>query len=278
MRNKKTKTREGVSILFQIFTAILMIFISSEPRFRLAVFLLLMALLEGRRFFPLLVNFNLKDLRHFLPILIEFLSILVMTFIYSKIKDESVVINLGDLKYFIVDIINKFFSIAVEELCTTFLWFYISFQVILFFKDAPIPTKQIKITTVVLAVLFSLGHISNYHAVMRAGIPVNQPMFLLAGILYSVFCVGLYLKTLFVKSFSMILVIIAHFIIDLPRFYCFLYKIEIVGPTLFLLYAAFFNSSIYLLYTLWVLQKSDDHPKVEALIKDISTPHSVNET
>ncbi len=51
----------------------------------------------------------------------------------------------------------------------------------LFFKDAPIPTKQIKITTVVLAVLFSLGHISNYHAVMRAGIPVNQPMFLLAG-------------------------------------------------------------------------------------------------
>lgn len=276
MRNKKTKTREGVSILFQIFTAILMIFISSEPRFRLAVFLLLMALLEGRRFLPLLVNFNFKDLRHFLPILIEFLSILVMTFIYSKIKDEQVVINLGDLKYFIVDIINKFFSIAVEELCTTFLWFYISFQVILFFKDAPIPTKQIKITTVVLAVLFSLGHISNYHAVMRAGISVNQPMFLLAGILYSVFCVGLYLKTLFVKSFSMILVIIAHFLIDLPRFYCFLYKIEIVGPTLFLLYAAFFNSSIYLLYTLWVLQKSDDHPKVEALIKDLSARISVN--
>lgn len=253
-----------------------MIFISSEPRFRLAVFLLLMALLEGRRFLPLLVNFNFKDLRHFLPILIEFLSILVMTFIYSKIKDEQVVINLGDLKYFIVDIINKFFSIAVEELCTTFLWFYISFQVILFFKDAPIPTKQIKITTVVLAVLFSLGHISNYHAVMRAGISVNQPMFLLAGILYSVFCVGLYLKTLFVKSFSMILVIIAHFLIDLPRFYCFLYKIEIVGPTLFLLYAAFFNSSIYLLYTLWVLQKSDDHPKVEALIKDLSARISVN--
>lgn len=276
MRNKKTKTREGVSILFQIFTAILMIFISSEPWFRLAVFLLLMALLEGQRFLPLLVNFNFKDLRHFLPILIEFLSILVMTFIYSKIKDEQVVINLGDLKYFIVDIINKFFSIAVEELCTTFLWFYISFQVILFFKDAPIPTKQIKITTVVLAVLFSLGHISNYHAVMRAGISVNQPMFLLAGILYSVFCVGLYLKTLFVKSFSMILVIIAHFLIDLPRFYCFLYKIEIVGPTLFLLYAAFFNSSIYLLYTLWVLQKSDDHPKVEALIKDLSARISVN--
>lgn len=278
MRNKKTKAREGISILFQIFTATLMIFISSEPWFRLAVFLLLMALLEGRRFLPLLVNFNFKDLRHFLPILIEFLSILVTMFIYSKIKDESVVINLGDLKYFIADIINKFFAIAVEELCTTFLWFYLSFQVILFFKDAPISTKQIKITTVVLALLFSLGHISNYHAVMRAGIPVNQPMFLLVGILYSVFCVGLYLKTLFVKSFNMILVIIAHFIIGLPRFYSFLYKIEIVGPTLSLLYAAFFNSSIYLLYTLWVLEKSDDHPKVEALIKDLSAPHSVNET
>ncbi len=232
-------------------------------------FLLVLYLIDKQNLFKLFLRFDPREFQLFLPIGIEFMISLIVVYAFVLIEHNSVVINPGDLGLFFQYLSQEALLIIREELATSFCWFLIAFKILNLFNKSEINPKQIKLMTILFALIFALFHIPNLSGIMSINSGNVRLWVFLFGIAYSGFCLGLYLKTLFIKTFSLPLVVIAHFLINLPRHFNDLYRFQLFSPELSVIFLFFLTPSIYLIYTITCLFKQVENPRLKILIMGI---------
>lgn len=265
-----------VIFLEVLFTIILLLF---NPYLGILLLLFLFLLVEKIDLLKVFMRFEIRRLSYFLPILIEYLIILFVC-IYL-IKRRGIYINF-DLS---TDVLLSFLpqriaSMIIEELITSFSWFTISFQIISLRQKSTISPKQIRIITVTLAFLFGIGHLSKFYFYPEALSAFGLPAIQVIATVYNAFCLGYYLKTLFIKSVSLPMVVVAHILINLPRYLNDLYEPEVMGPEFSIIYTILLIPSLYLLYSMLFLQRQDGHPSLQLVLNKFTVDNAtaLNET
>lgn len=264
----RSVTKKIVTICFGtlLTTALLLI----NPFWGLLLLLFLFLLVDKTDLLKFFIRINFHKINYHLPILVEYSVILLIDFCLAKRMGNKLSIELS------TDLLLSFLpqriaSIVREELVTSFSWFIISFQVISLRQKSMISQNQIGSITLILAFLFGLGHLSFFYFYPETFSTHDSPVILAVAIVYNAFCIGYYLKTLFIKTFSLPLVVVAHILINLPRYFNHLYKLEGSGFDFNFIYSLLLMPSLYLLYTVLFLQKQHEHSYLESVLAGLLT-------
>ena len=264
-----------ISIEFLLATILLLL----NPYLGILLLLFLFLLVEKMDLLKVFMRFEIRRLSYFLPILIEYLIILLVC-IYL-IKRRGTYINF-DLS---TDVLLSFLPQRIaymirEELITSFSWFTISFQIVSLRQKSTISPRQIRIITVTLAFLFGIVHLSKFYFYPEALSTFGLPAIQVIATVYNAFCLGYYLKTLFIKSVSLPMVVVAHILINLPRYLNDLYEPEVMGPEFSIIYTILLMPSLYLLYSVLFLQRQDGHSSLQLVLNRFTADNAtvLNET
>ena len=264
----RSVTKKNVTICFETLLTTALLFLN--PYWGLLLLLFLFLLVDKIDLLKFFIRINFHKINYYLPILIEYSIILLVNLYLAKRMGIKLSIDLkpDSLLSFLS---QRIASIIREELVTSFSWFIISFQVISLHQKSMISQNQIGSITLVLAFLFGLGHLSFFYTHPETFSTHDFPVILAVSIVYNAFCIGYYLKTLFIKTFSLPLVVVAHILINLPRYFNHLYKLEGSGLDFNFTYTFLLIPSIYLLYTVLFLQKQGEHPFLESVLAGLLT-------
>lgn len=264
-----------ISIEFLLATILLLL----NPYLGILLLLFLFLLVEKMDLLKVFMRFEIRRLSYFLPILIEYLIILFVC-IYL-IKRRGTYINF-DLS---TDVLLSFLPQRIaymirEELITSFSWFTISFQIVSLRQKSTISPRQIRIITLILAFLFGIVHLSKFYFYPEALSAFGLPAIQVIATVYNAFCLGYYLKTLFIKSVSLPMVVVAHILINLPRYLNDLYEPEVMGLEFSIIYTILLMPSLYLLYSVLFLQRQDGHPSLQLVLNKFTADNAtvLNET
>lgn len=265
-----------VIFLEVLFTTVLFLF---NPYLGILLLLLLFLLVEKMDLLKVFMRFEIRRLSYFLPILIEHLIILFVCMYI--IKRRGTYLNF----YLNSDVLFSFLpqriaSMIREELITSFSWFTISFQIVSLRQKSTISAKQMIIITLILAFLSGIGHLSKFYFYPETLSALEFPAIQVIATMYNTFCLGYYLKTLFIKSVSLPMVVVAHTLINLPRYFNNLYRPEVMEPEFSIIYTLLLMPSLYLLYSVLFLQRQDGHSSLQLVLNRFTADNAtvLNET
>lgn len=228
-------------------------------------FFLIIYLIDKQGLIGLFMRFSLQDLKFLFPIAIE--TVLELTIILIYTKFANIPINFNSTWHDLVRLLARQSLLTIrEELGTSFLWLIVAFQILQIFGKLNGSSKQMGNITLILALLFGLGHIERIWQVWSMQIEVPYFWFWAVSYIYRCFCVGYYLKTMMFKTINFPLTVIAHILINILSW-------TTVSDTgldlLFLFLTAIVIPTIYLIYTIVKLNKLPENPRLQNLIEGL---------
>ena len=235
-------------------------------------FFLIIYLIDKQDLIGLFMGFSPQDLKHLLPLAIEVVLVSVIIFIYAKSTNTPVNINLTwqDLLRLLA---RQSLLVVREELATSFLWLIAAFLILQIFGKLNGSSKQMRNISLILALLFGLGHILNIWHDWSKIIEFPYPWFWAISHIYFCFCLGYYLKTMMFKTFNFPLAVIAHILVNLLHSTNEFYDGSIF---FFLFFAKIIIPTIYLIYTIVKLNKLPGNPRLQSLIEGLK-PRAIEE-
>ena len=233
--------------------------------FSIIAFILIIYLIDKQGLIGLFMRFSLQDLKFFFPIAIE--TVLEIGIILTYTKFANVPINFNSTWQDLLRLLARQSLLTIrEELGTSFLWLIVAFQILQIFGKLNGSSKQMVNITLILALLFGLGHIERIWQVWSMQIEVPYFWFWAVSYIYSCFCVGYYLKTMMFKTFNFPLTVIAHILINILSWT----TVSDTGLDLFFLFlTAIVIPTIYLIYTIVKLNKLPENPRLQNLIEGL---------
>ena len=209
-------------LFYTVLSAALLTFYTlwNKPIVGLIVSLVLFFFLlnaNQRNLFNSLAQFRTRDLWFLLPVLLEWLIALPIQFMVLGSANWHVITNLGS-EVFLNSVFTQFLRNFREEIATSFCWVMIAFLVMRLLKVEVLQEKQLKFSIVVLSIVFSLGHYPN--AIIIASHPAfDAPSKIIgaASVFINIFIIGIFFKTVYIKTRSIQACVIAHFLSGLRR-------------------------------------------------------------
>ncbi|MBP7213207.1 MAG: hypothetical protein KBA03_03130 [Anaerolineaceae bacterium] len=235
-------------------------------------FFLIIYLIDKQHLIGLFMRFSLQDLKYLLPIAIEFVLVSVIIFIYAKSANIPVNIN-ATWQDFLGLLARQSLLIIREELSTSFLWLIAAFQILQIFGKLDGSPKQMRSISLILAILFGLGHIERVWQVWPMQIEVSYFWLWAVSYIYSSFCLGYYFKTMMFKTFNFPLTVIAHLLINIARSMNDFYK---GFSPFFMFLTAILIPTMYLIYAIVKLNKLPENPRLQSLIEGLK-PKTIEE-
>jgi hypothetical protein len=105
-----------------------------------------------------------------------------------------------------------------EEVATSFCWLMLAFLVLRLLKVKVLKETQLKLTIVVLSIFFSLGHYSNAKIIAsQPALDTSTKILGAAFVFINIFIIGMFFKTVYIKTRSFQTCVLAHFICGLRR-------------------------------------------------------------
>lgn len=233
--------------------------------FSIIAFILIIYLIDKQGLIGLFMRFSLQDLKFLFPIAIETVLEIGIILIYTKFA--NVPINFNSTWQDFVRLLARQSLLTIrEELGASFLWLIVAFQILQIFGKLNGSSKQMVNITLILALLFGLGHIERIWQVWSMQIEVPYFWFWAVSYIYSCFCVGYYLKTMMFKTINFPLTVIAHILINILSWT----TVSETGLDLFFLFlTALVIPTIYLIYTIVKLNKLPENPRLQNLIEGL---------
>jgi len=228
-------------------------------------FILIIYLIDKQGLIGLFMRFSLQDLKFLFPIAIETVLELGIILIYTKFA--NVPINFNSTWQDLLRLLARQSLLTIrEELGTSFLWLIVAFQILQIYGKLDGNSKQMRNISLILALLFGMGHIERIWQVWSMQIEVPYFWFWAVSYIYSCFCVGYYLKTMMFKTFNFPLTVIAHILINILSWT----TVSDTGLDLFFLFlTAIVIPTIYLIYTIVKLNKLPENPRLQNLIEGL---------
>lgn len=210
-------------------------------------------------------QFQLHSIADFFPILVEYCIILIIMTITTE--KASVVWKVSvDLNSALIFLLQRIGNTIREELITTFYWFFLSLSISNLVSSHGKPLVRINKFTIGLALCFGFIHLVNLREILPHQRDPYKTVLHLVGTVYNGFCLGYYLKSLFIKRFSLLQTIIAHILINLPRFFNSIYAVDYQVISLQYIYVLFLAPTLFLTYTIFILNKKFDSNELKLLL------------
>jgi len=271
----KNKTKVILEIAFEVllsFACLVVYNLFSNTltglTFSILVYLIFTFLLDKNKFLAMFMRFNFKDLRFFFPILIEFVALFLYS-VFKPMPQELITTSAIGWEAVPEVLANLFLMVFREEFGTSFWWLIIGLQIMNLFKNKEESLKRIDLLIFVLAVLFGLLHFpAGLNFSFGTIFENTNPLGFGFAYVFAAFCLGMYLKTLFLKTFSLPMAVLAHFTINMMRSILgFAGAIDI--DTGFVVLLSVVLPLVYLIYTLIKLKKLPNKPQLQALIEGL---------
>ena len=209
-------------LIYAVLSIALQTFYSvwNKPTVGLIVSLILFFVLlnaDQLKLFKSLAQFRIRDLWFLLPVLLEWIIAIPIQFMMLGSANWDVIAN-ADSKALLGHIFMKLLLIIREEAATSFCWLMIAFLVMRLHKVKVLKETQLKFTIVVLSIVFALGHYPNAIAIAsHPTLDISTKIIGAVSVLVNIFIIGMFFKTVYIKTKSFQTCVLAHFICGLRR-------------------------------------------------------------
>lgn len=168
-------------------------------------------------YFKSLSQFRPRYLWYLLPVLLEWLVALPIQFKVWGSAYWDAIANASSktlLRAFSIQLL----LIIREEVATSFCWLMIAFLVMRLLKVEALNKPNLQLALLVMAIFFAIGHLPNVVATAKHP-ALNKPERILGAtfIFVNAFILGMFLKTIYIRTRSIQTCIAVHFLCNLRR-------------------------------------------------------------